>query len=221
VPKPSARLRDRWRPVKRRRTVDQWRRDVFASQSPEMTSAVKVLLLFLADHMSQDDHKVSLRREVIAKALGVHNSRVAERLAKAVKASYLTHVSSGYHGRQAVYQAQWPDAVTTRGSVLQSGNHSDPETGRKVTAPTDAFRTRRAVTIQDPAERENVRKGTALQDAYIEADLSVSPTDLDVGSYDEHRDRPTAYGLTVCEWHGFQSCPTDCANHPHAREESA
>jgi hypothetical protein len=219
VPKPSARLRDRWRPVKRRRTVDQWRRDVFASQSPEMTSAVKVLLLFLADHMSQDDHKVSLRREVIAKALGVHNSRVAERLAKAVKASYLTRVSSGYHGRQAVYQAQWPDAITAQGSVLQSGNHSDPEGGRKVTAPTDAFRTRRAITIQDPAERENARKGTALQDAYIEADLSVSPTGRDVGSYDEHRNQPTAYGLTVCDCHGF----TDCANLPrtHAREESA
>jgi hypothetical protein len=207
--------------VKRRRTVDQWRRDVFASQSPEMTSAVKVLLLFLADHMSQDDHKVSLKREVIAKALGVHNSRVAERLAKAVKASYLTHVSSGYHGRQAVYQAQWPDAVTTRGSVLQSGNHSEHETGPKLTAPTDAFRTRRAVTIQDPAERENARKGTALQDAYIEADLSVSPTGRDVGSNEKAEDHPVRSDLSVCEWHGFQSCPSDCANHPHAREESA
>jgi hypothetical protein len=136
----------------------------------------------------------------------VHKARVGERLAKAVDAGFLSRVSSGYRGRTAEYQATRPE------SVLQSGIQS----ARKGTAPPDAFSTRRTVPIHRWAERKSSRKGTALLDANTEADLISRGTDRDVGIDDKRLDRPAAYGLTVCDCHGFPDCVT-----LHIHEETA
>jgi hypothetical protein len=193
--------------VRRRRTVEHWRRDVFASQDPKMTAAVKVLCLYLADHMSRDDHKVSLPRDTIAKALGVHRARVAERLGKAVEARFLSHVAGGCTGRTAIYQAQWPSK-----SVQQSGNQSTPDEAREVTAPPDALSTRRTVTTYRWTERESAEEVTALLDANTGADLFAGDTDRDVGNDEETEDPEDRAEVTVCEWHGWATCPEDCAH---------
>jgi hypothetical protein len=67
--------------VSRRRTNEDWRRDVFRADSQVLPAAVKVLCLYLADHMRPSGF-VSLPREQMAADLGCHKARVAERLAK-------------------------------------------------------------------------------------------------------------------------------------------
>lgn len=102
-----------------RLTVERWRREVAKSRHPEMTPAVKVLLLYLADHMRTSDRKVSVPRETVAKDLGCHESGVAKRYGKAVAAEYLTNVLRGHTGRTAVYQAILPDCVPQRGTPIR------------------------------------------------------------------------------------------------------
>lgn len=46
-------------------------------------------------------------------------------------------------------------------------------------------------------------------------------TDRNVGNDEKTEDQPTRSDLTPCEWHGWETCPPDRANHPHTREESA
>lgn len=145
--------------MSRRRTNVEWRRDVFASRLPEMTPAVKVLLLYLADEMRAGG-EVSIARDAIAKDLGIHKARVAERLAKAIEAGFLTRVQAGYPGRTAVYRRFWPDEC-----VQQSGTHMD-------TAPPDASWSRSAGRIPDGVMRG---MDTALRDA-IDTEPQTSRT---------------------------------------------
>jgi hypothetical protein len=207
--------------VRRRRTVEHWRRDVFASQDPKMTAAVKVLCLYLADHMSRDDHKVSLPRDKIARALGVHRARVAERLGKAVEARFLGHVSAGSPGRTAIYQATWPEAIGARNGYRSAGRIQGSEDAGMDTAPPDAISARRAVPIHRLTERESAGMDTALLDANTEADLSSGAHGPDVGNDEGTEDQPVRSDLTGCRWHGWEACPPDCANHAHTREEIA
>ncbi|HXH78178.1 helix-turn-helix domain-containing protein [Nocardioides sp.] len=141
----------------KRRTNDQWRRDVFASRDARMTSAVKVLLIYMADHMKTDG-QVSIPRDAIAKDLGIHKARVAERLAKAIDADYLTRVQAGYPGCTAIYRRLWPDEC-----VQQSGIHMG-------TAPPDALSSRSAGRTGDGVKRGMV---TAPRDAIDTEPLSV------------------------------------------------
>jgi DNA-binding Lrp family transcriptional regulator len=183
---------------------------VFSTQDERMSSAVKVLCLYLADHMGERDRKVSVPRQRIADALGIHKARVGERLTKAVEAGFLDRVSRGHNGRTAVYQGTRP----LGSSVQRSG--SLPRELR--TAPPDATGVRRAVPYFGSAEREPAELRTALLDANTEADLFARGTDRDVGNDDETLDRPNAYGLTVCDCHGFLDCSS---LNPSSREESA
>lgn len=143
--------------MSRRRTVDTWRRDVLASKAPELTGSVKVLLLYLADHM-HTDRRVSVPRAQIAADLGCHEQRVAERFRKAVDAQYLINLVTGHRGVTAVYQGCWPSAE----SVPITGTQS---TGKR-TDSRDAIEVRKAV-------RNQGGKRTAPLDATSRADLSV------------------------------------------------
>lgn len=113
-----------------------------------MTPAVKLLCVYLADHMTADRH-VSVPRAVIAQGLGIHEQRVAERLKKAVNAGFLTHVRIGHVGRTAEYQGARPDQMEER----------------KRTAPQDASKTRLAVRTIEAEPTNGAGKRTALQDA--------------------------------------------------------
>jgi hypothetical protein len=173
-----------------RRSLDEWRRAVF--QSHKITDPVRVYLLYLAEHM-RADRKVSVPQARVESALGKSKRQVDERRAKAIEAGLLTRVSPGYKGHTAVYQGLFP-------------------TRERVT-PTSTLSVRQGVTLS------TLQRVTPHNTPLQEADLFARGKDRDVGSYDEHRDRPTAYGLTVCDCHGF----TDCANLPRPldREESA
>lgn len=169
-----------------RRTIEDWRRAVFRSQSTDMTAATKVLCLYLADHARRPDLRISVPRDQVARDLGVHNARVAERVARAIQAGFLTSMSKGYPGHTAVYRATFPDAVPNRSRVQQSGNQMD-------TAPSDAF----GYAERYPSSRS---MDTAPQDAITTADLS--PVGLNRNaSRDEHE---------ACRWHGSQRCPSGC-----------
>jgi hypothetical protein len=90
-----------------RRTVEQWRAEV--ARSPRLSNAARVLLLVLADHMDAK-RRVSVPRSRLARQIGRHPQRVAERIKQAREAGLLDVVSPGYRGHTAVYVGLFPDA---------------------------------------------------------------------------------------------------------------
>ena len=149
-----------------RRSNEDWRRDVFRAPAEVLPAAVKVLCLYLADHMRPSGF-VSVPRGQMATDLGCHKARVAERLAKAVEAEYLHRVSPGYTNRTAEYGRSWPDSK----SVQQSGNQSAGERPAKADP----------LAVQQSGN-QSTGEGTALQDATTRADLSAVGADRDVGN---------------------------------------
>ncbi len=97
---------------------DRWRATVL--RSPHITDSVRVVLLILADHMTEKGY-VSIPRTAIADAIGRTPRRVTERLEKARDAGLLDVVRSGRPGRTAEYVAVIPsplgaDGRTTHGA---------------------------------------------------------------------------------------------------------
>lgn len=195
-----------------RRTVEDWRRAVFASSLPKMTAATKVLCLYLGDHM-RADRRVSIPRKDIAAALGCHEQRIADRFRSAVEAGFLVNVLPGCTGRTAVYQGTWPDADC----VPLPSTHL---TGRERTDSRDALGHAERYTVPTGAERETAEVCTAERYANVEADLSARPTGRDVGSEDKAEENLVRFPTTGCVWHEH-SCPDDCAKQPESREASA
>ena len=117
--------------------MEDWRLAVYRSR---LSGSVKVLLLRMADHM-RTDRKVSVPRTQLARELGVHEQRVAERIKVAVGAGWLSKVSGGYRGATATYQGLFPGEEWVRVSGTHSGTesvratstHSTPETGTHAT----------------------------------------------------------------------------------------
>ena len=110
-----------------RRTVEQWRREVFRSP---VSANVRLLLIYMADHMRERDKHVSIPRAQMAKALGWTETRVSERLREAVDHGFLDSKSPGYRGHTAEYQGVWPDVPIAK-SVRKNSTHSrDQKTGR-------------------------------------------------------------------------------------------
>lgn len=179
-----------------RRTVEDWRRAVYASTDPNMTGAVKVLCLYLSDHMRLNSRHVSVPRKQIAKALGVHEQRIAERYRKAVDAQFLTLVSPGYVGHTAVYQGTWPDAPAMECVPLRSTHRSQPgqgKNGRECTDSRDTLRPPGAVHIPSV-------KRTALLDTISRADLFATTRRRNVGSNRKRRSPRScqpSFGLAV------------------------
>lgn len=170
--------------MSRRRNPDDWRREVLRSY--KINDSVRVLLLYLADHMRQD-RTVSVKRDTIAKALGRTERRVSARIAEAHKAGFLSTVAPGYRGHVAVYQGLFPDAESGTATSTLSGPRSVP---------------------LSPHER-----GTHGEPTTTTADPSVSPYRRDVGSDEGAEDHGVRVDLTACEFHVWQSCPTDCRNY--------
>lgn len=85
-------------------------------RSYTLTPATKLLLLTMAQHMSED-RRVSVPREDLARQMRVHPQRVAERIRKAKDAGYLTQVGGGYKGTTAIYEGVFPEvSVLLRGT---------------------------------------------------------------------------------------------------------
>lgn len=171
-----------------RRTPEDWRRAVFAS--PRIGDPVRVLLLYLADHMRQD-RKVSIPRKRIATELGKSPRRIDERFARAREAGFLDVVSSGYRGHTAVYQGMFPSAErVTETSTLSSAETRTLSSGERVTPGG------RTITT---------------------ADLTATAHGRDVGSEERPRANRVRSGLTACQFHPWQPCPSDCRNYDDQR----
>ena len=196
-----------------RLSVERWRREVFKSRHPEMTGAVKVLLLYLSEpgRMRVNDRKVSVPRKTVARDLGCHESGVAERYSKAVRAEYLANVLSGHTGRTAVYQAILPDCVP------ESGTQSRSSRAGERTDHTDTVGVLGAVHSPESAERESRGLRTGERYTNVEADLSSRSTDRHVGNNEEAQLLPVRSELTVCDCHGFPDCSS--LSRSHARGE--
>lgn len=115
-----------------RRSVEEWRRAVYRAR---VSGNVQVLLLLMADHM-RVNLTVSVPRTTLAKELGIHEQRVAERIKVATEHGWLFRSSGGYRGRTAEYRALFPgervrETGTQSGAerVRPTSTHSTPEIG--------------------------------------------------------------------------------------------
>ena len=167
-----------------RRTVEQWRREVFRSP---VSANVRLLLIYMADHMRERDKHVSIPRAQMAKALGWGEQRVSERLREAVDYGFLCAKSPGYRGHTAEYQGTWPDVPIVK-----------------------SVRENRTLSRDQKHGRFSAGKRPEDTDATSRADLPVGTADRDEGSDDE-----------ACRFHGWASCPADCADHPASRRRTA
>ena len=83
----------------------RWRTAVY--KAPHMTNATRLLLIRLADDMHPDGF-VSIPRSTLADSLGVHPSRITERIHAAEKAGWLSTRTPGRPGATAEYAATFP-----------------------------------------------------------------------------------------------------------------
>jgi hypothetical protein len=191
--------------VRRKHTVDDWRRAVFAS--PDVSDPTRVLLLLLADHMGPD-LKVSVARPKLAKQLARSERRVADRFREAVgempgqdpNKRLLDRVVRGQKHVQAVYQGLMPNAlsVTDGGHAEKWAHHDAPQ------HPENAGN----------RHGENASSGSQ-QDTRGSRLTRAEPTREGTDPSRSSNERP-------CRWHGHeQPCPADCADHPDNRRESA
>jgi len=90
---------------------DPWCRAVIKHST--LTNATKLLLVVLVDDMKLDG-RVSVPRSELAKKLGVHPSRITERIKEAVDARVLDVVQRGRPGVTAEYQALLSDGAPVR-----------------------------------------------------------------------------------------------------------
>lgn len=110
------------RPVRGR-----WRAEVLRSSA--ITDSVRVLLVLLADHMTEGG-RVSQPRSRLAEQLGRSERRVAERIEAAIDAGLLTRVERGRVGRTATYAAAFPSAKGADGHPRARGRTTAPSRGR-------------------------------------------------------------------------------------------
>ena len=139
----------------RRSTVEEWRRAIY--RASQLSGNVQVLLLYLADNM-RNNRQVSVPRQQMANDLGLSERRVSERVSKAHSLGWLDTVSSGYRGHVAVYVGLFPE----RDSGTATSTLSVPET--------------RTLSMRE--------RGTHGGPTTSRADLSVSGSDRNVGSYE-------------------------------------
>ena len=105
-----------------RRSVYDWRRAVFRS---EISPNVRLLLIYMSDHMQERNRHVSIPRVKMAAALGWAEQRVSQRLKEAVEAGFLSSVEPGYRGHTAVYQGLFPDVLEAE-RVRENRSQSQP-----------------------------------------------------------------------------------------------
>lgn len=176
--------------MSRRRTVEDWRRAVFAAPPEHLSDGARVLLLYLADHM-RADRTVSLPRHKMARDLNRSERRIGEKLREALGEApnrvnqhrYLDRVVRGQKHVQAVYQGLFPEALSrTDGGPTEMRSQQDGN---------------------QPAENDENRPAE-------NPPLSVNP-----GSQQDPRGSRLSKHDAGCTWHPWESCPSDCTNADH------
>lgn len=108
-------------------TAAEWKTHVYSVRHAGIGNGVRVLLLYLADHM-RVDRTVSVPRSTLAKALNVTPSEITWRIKAATEAGLLDTVVRGRPGVTAVYQGSFSvaslgqDGVTKKGRQHGTGN---------------------------------------------------------------------------------------------------
>ncbi|GAB3698514.1 hypothetical protein [Mariniluteicoccus flavus] len=115
-------------PMRATLTVADWKAMVYRHRGEGVGNGVRVLLLYLADHM-QANLQVSVSRQKIATDLGVSTSEIRNRFHAAKAAGLLDHVQVGRPGTQAKYVGIFPDLVTP--GYPSDGNHGVPKKHNK------------------------------------------------------------------------------------------
>jgi hypothetical protein len=154
----------------RRRTLADWRREVYRSTT--LSDRTKVLLLFLADNM-REDRKVSVPREKVAAALGRSERRITERITEAHDAGWLWTVVRGQKGITAVYQGLFPDVLS--GTDARPLNGKPSKFSGTPTSPLNDAETR---PLNDPNQAFS---GTHGGPTITRADPTEAGSDRNVG----------------------------------------
>lgn len=192
----------------KRRTIDEWRREVF--RSTVLSDRTKVLLLFLAENM-REDRKVSLPRDQIARALGKSERRITERITEAHDAGWLSTVVRGQKGVTAVYQGLFPDVVS--GTDARPLNRKPSKFSGTPTSPLNDAETR---PLNEP---NHAFRGRTSVPPIEERTSSRVVTGRDVGSEEKAEGTLVRFPATGCVWHEH-FCPDDCAKQPESRKAS-
>lgn len=188
----------------RRRTVEDWRREVIRSH--KINDGTRVLLMLLADRMTVT-RQVSVPRADLAKMLNRAERRISERIAAAHEAGFLSTISAGYRKHTAVYQGTFPDA--------ESGTHGRPLSRGESGTPTSTLSGAETRTLSTH------ESGTHGGPTITRADLSLPGQERNGGSKDEQAHEPAVRPVTRPWW--TREPPPDLEEpEPHAdREESA
>lgn len=112
----------------RGRTPEAWRKVVM--RSPLINDSVRVLLLYLADHM-RANRMVSVPRKKMSTDLGRTERRITQRISAAHDAGFLDTVQAGYRGHTAVYQGLFPNGERGTGTSTLSSAETVPLSQRK------------------------------------------------------------------------------------------
>lgn len=96
-------------------TAAEWRALVYRYRGPGVGNGVRVLLIYLADHM-RPNRTVSVPRSTIARDLGISTAEVTKRMKAAKDAGLLDPVQRGRPGVTAVYQGLFPSPVRGMGN---------------------------------------------------------------------------------------------------------
>lgn len=150
----------------RGRGPDAWRRVVL--RSPRINDSVRVLLLYLADHM-RANRTVSVPRSKIADDLGRSERRISERVSAAHAAGFLDTVEPGYRGHVPVYQGLFPEAERGTGtSTLSSAETVTLSERKRVThgGPTITY----SGTSPGGSDRNGGSEGSSEQVSALVAD---------------------------------------------------
>ena len=174
-------------------TLAEWKAVVYLHRG--LPSSVKVLLLFLADHMA-DDLTVSVPQSELTERLGLWRQHVSDRVKAAVAAGVLTLVEPAHGRRPAVYVAsrRGTDSVTSTGSAR--GTDSVTSTTRRGTVlgastkPTPESRGTDSVT-------STTRRGTK----------SVTSTCNEITPCEPSPERPTPQHLKLVATGKLETAP--------------
>lgn len=196
-----------------RRTVEDWRRAVYRSRT--LSDHAKVVLLLLGDRM-RADLKVSVPRATIAREVGKSERGVTRSIAEAHELQFLDTVVRGRKHVTAVYSATFPDSLSGTHAVPLRDQDCSPESSLSGTY-IDPLRSDQNCP---PESAESGAQRDTRCPTISRADLSVSPTDRNVGSEEQAEATPVRFPLTACEVHEHL-CPSYCINHPANREASA
>jgi hypothetical protein len=187
--------------------------------SPDLTYAEKAYMVVVstirAEHVDGvrrhgskamgHDGKFSLHLDYLAAAMSATPNAVRKLSRSLARKKHLSLVHEGTFGRPTTWQA-----------LVVRGAKNGRVTGGEIRTPygigdwlirgaESAPLTYRTPDRRNPAPTSGLSPSTRGQ--VLAAKRTEHP-----GASSEN---------TACEWHGWEACPPDCANHPHDREEIA